>query len=129
MTTARGFSLVEILASAVLLTLIAAASVPLLMDAETARAQRVHEAVSGGDIHALARFADAFIEDIDPEELDQLSQMPLVTSLLLEEEHVAVTIRVERSEQFRWMVFETDQHGISRWLDPRLLPDPEATEP
>ena len=139
MTSQRGLTLIEVLASTVLLTLIAATCVPLLRQAmEAAR-----EPVRSIDLADLAELADRLVAD--PEAMESLgfeSQQELPWPDLADGPPVVITRfdaaggrTADGEVNHTWLTFTCDGWSVSRWLaieteqEPRGEADQEVTPP
>ena len=123
--TRRGLTLVEVLASAVLLTLIASASVPVLRQAGRA----LREPPRPHALFDLARFADKAVQDPDANGFD----LPVDDSRLEvpwpdEPDWPAVTIRRLQAgpdADHVWLTFTCEPWTVVRWV----AVDPDVQEP
>ena len=119
----HGLTLVEVLASTVLLTLVAATCMPLLR-----QAMRVlGEPAPPFELLELVEFADAFIVDLAASATDEIEplddQFPRELPWPDDPDRPAVTIRRLTGEDadHAWLTFTCDRWTVCRWkaVEPR----------
>lgn len=117
MKSQRALTLIEVLASTVLLTMIAATCVPLLRQASEA----AREPVRSIDLADLAEFADRLVADADAMETLGGQTQPEVPWPDLPERPPVVITRFdatggESELNHTWLTFTCDGWSVSRWL-------------
>ena len=129
MTARRGLTLIEVLASTVMLTMIAATCVPLLRQAmEAAR-----EPDRSIDLADLAEFADRLVADPDAmESLGHESQLELPWPDLPDRPPVVIT-RFDAAGgdtngevDHTWLTFTCDGWSVSRWFAIEIEQEPQG---
>lgn len=122
MRCSRAMTLIEVLAAAVILAMLAGAVVPLLADA---RRTLEHDGVSL-EILDLEEFADAFVGSPESFGIDnaltELSRLDVPWPDHPDRPSVLVRL-IDGGDHF-WIVFECSRLAVSRWLD-----KPQEDEP
>jgi prepilin-type N-terminal cleavage/methylation domain-containing protein len=122
----RGLTLIEVVAATVLLSLLAAASLPLLRRAREAVAADESVATRFGE---LARFADNALADPGGSGLREALDNPAAAPIELTGfGHGSVTVArlepVDALLEHAWVAFRTGEFEVHRWI-PRPKPKPE----
>jgi hypothetical protein len=128
MNSGRGLALIEVVAATVLLSVLAAASVPLVRQSCGAL---VGDDGSTSLVPDLARFADECLADPDQSGLRPLIEHAGAAPLVIRwPRHSDVTVRrlelAEPSADHAWMVFGVQADEIARWI-PLSKPKSEKT--
>ncbi len=116
----RGLTLVEVLASAMLLTLLAGTCVPLLRQATRV----IREGGPPFELFELAEFADAFVADPAAFETDEIGPLDEQAQLELPwpqaPDRPAITVRRltvdDADADHAWLTFTCDRWTVCRWM-------------
>jgi prepilin-type N-terminal cleavage/methylation domain-containing protein len=134
---ARGLTLIEVLASIVILTILAAACLPMMQSVNTAHTAMSDERL----LRALADVADSLLEEPQRFGIENLNSIDAAQLQYPVEDHSdlaghPVSLRLLRAAHDEkviggWLILRVNDIAVCRWIEPQLLtqeaPTPGAT--